>query len=217
MAGPGSISFILLNFRSRRWWLTVDAEIPRSAAIRLPVHRWSRRAAIRPRRCSGILLCSLWGREDRFSRPSTPSARKRVIHLWAVILETPKAAAASLTVVPSWSTRRTSSSQLYGISLAFLWVFIRPSWGLVFLEVSAFQIRAEWTATWLQFTSSPRLSGRDSGQPAPPPTRKMVTDPGPCAPSSSFCSISAERDGPVIRLTLRGSSRSWRIRAQTSS
>ena len=47
MAGRGSISFILLNFRSRRWWLTVDAEIPRSAAIRFPVHRWSRRAAIR--------------------------------------------------------------------------------------------------------------------------------------------------------------------------
>ena len=87
---------------------------------------------IRSRMCSGMLLCNLWGRKDRFSKPSAPLARKRAIHLWAVVLEIPKTAAASFTVVPSWSTQRTSSSRLYGINLAFLWVFIRPSWGLVF-------------------------------------------------------------------------------------
>jgi hypothetical protein len=41
---------------------------------------------------------------------------------------------------------------------------------------------------------------------------------GPCAPSSSVCSISAERDGPVTNMTVRGiAPSSLRNRSQASS
>src|SRR3984957_4967762 len=36
------------------------------------------------------------------------------------------------------------------------------------------------------------------------PTSTTCNRRGPCAPSSSDCSISAERDGPVTSMTLRG-------------
>ena len=36
------------------------------------------------------------------------------------------------------------------------------------------------------------------------PTTMMCSARGPCAPSSSFCSMSPEREGPVIMFTVRG-------------
>ena len=64
----------------------VDARYP----VRLQSAFWSTVEAAglrsRPRVCSGMLLCGLWGREGRFSRPSIPLARKRAIHLWAVVV-----------------------------------------------------------------------------------------------------------------------------------
>ena len=52
------------------------------------------------------------------------------------------------------------------------------------------------------------------------PTSTIWTERGPCAPKSNFCSMSPEREGPVIQFTVRGMrplpSRS-RMRCQTSS
>ncbi len=55
--------------------------------------------------------------------------------------------------------------------------------------------------------ASPR--GRDrarrfSSRPRPSSISTMCRRRGPCAPSSSFCSMSAVRDGPVMKLTVRG-------------
>src|SRR5690606_11283766 len=37
-----------------------------------------------------------------------------------------------------------------------------------------------------------------------PPTMMMCSARGPCAPRSSFCSISPERDVPVMKFSVRG-------------
>lgn len=50
-----------------------------------------------------------------------------------------------------------------------------------------------------------------------PPTMTTCSRRGPCAPSSSVCSISADRDGPVTSITLRGIAPAARSRSHASS
>ena len=119
MAGRSSRSFILLNFKSRNGWLAADAKISSSTAIRFPVHSWSRRATIRPRMCSGILLCDLWGSGGPVLKaghqPPRPGNVQSTYGQSSWRLRRRERAVA-FTVVPSWSTRRTSSSRLYGVT-----------------------------------------------------------------------------------------------------
>ena len=51
---------------------------------------------------------------------------------------------------------------------------------------------------------SPRPSPEGRGGSASSSISTTCSRRGPCAPSSSVCSISAERDGPVTSMTLRG-------------
>ena len=70
---------------------------------------WDRKAAARPRVCSGMLLCSLWDREYRLSRPSASLAWKRAVYLWKIVSEAPKTAAVFLILISSCSMWRTSA------------------------------------------------------------------------------------------------------------
>jgi hypothetical protein len=61
----------------------------------------------------------------------------------------------------------------------------------------------------------PQAFTRPFSEKGSPSTRMTCSRRGPCAPRMSVCSISAERDGPVTRLTARGnpSAPNWSRRA----
>src|SRR4051794_34793950 len=91
-----------------------------------------RSCAISWTRSSGVAVGLECGREERSTRPTAPSTRKRPTHLRAVRSLTSAAAAASVSD-HCWSTTLpTSSSRFFRLRAALRWSFIRcPPWGLV--------------------------------------------------------------------------------------
>ena len=107
--------------------LTVAGETPSSAAIALPVQRRRRRSPTRATTVARVGLRRRCGRDERSSRPASPSARQRATHLRTVLTQSPKAVATAFGLCPCSTTRRTSSARLRGVRRAFLWTSIRPS------------------------------------------------------------------------------------------
>src|SRR3954471_4147646 len=108
---------------------TVDSAIPSVSAISGPVNRNRLRAAIASTRRSQVRFATNLGAEGRSKRPPSPSTRNRPTHLRAHRTLTSAAAAASVTVRPSTTTRRQSRRLLFRLRAALACNFIRcPPW-----------------------------------------------------------------------------------------
>src|SRR4051794_19126599 len=108
---------------------TADGAIPSVSAISGPVNRNRLRAAIASTRRSQVRFATNLGAEGRSTRPPSPSTRNRPTHLRAHRTLTSAAAAASVTVRPSTTTRRQSSRLLFRLRAALACNFIRcPPW-----------------------------------------------------------------------------------------
>src|ERR1700716_54715 len=107
--------------------LTVAGDTPTSTAICLPVWR-SRRKASTAAYVAGVgWLGGERGLDERSSKPSTPSTRKRSPHLATVLDVVLNWRAAAALLNPPSITDRTMASRPFGVRGAFLWVFIRSS------------------------------------------------------------------------------------------
>ena len=155
MGGRGSRSFILLNFRSRRWWAHGGRRDPQFGCNPLsapplepqgcdPAKDVLRDTAVQPVGSGGPVLKAIspLGPETcnplMGSRLGDSEGGGSIFHGRSLL----EHAAHQL-----FSTIRRQSGILVGVHSA-------PPGGWFFLEVSAFQIRAEWTTTYLQFTAS---------------------------------------------------------------
>src|SRR4051794_33106130 len=108
---------------------TADGAIPSVSAISGPVNRNRLRAAIASTRRSQVRFATNLGAEGRSKRPASPSTRNRPTHLRAHRTLTSAAAAASVTVRLSTTTRRQSSRLLFRLRAALACNFIRcPPW-----------------------------------------------------------------------------------------
>src|SRR5262245_36893049 len=113
--------------RARPSWAKVRATVarlhPTTPAISAPVQRRRRSRSISTTSPVEIARGERWGRHERSSNASSPSAA-RVTHFRTVRSHTPTARATAATGSP-WCTRRAIKARLLGVVRAFLWMSIR--------------------------------------------------------------------------------------------
>src|SRR3984957_6921019 len=117
--------------------LTVAGDTPTSTAICLPVQRCRRKASTMAHVAGAAWLGNERGLEERSRKPSTPSARNRSTHLATVLGVVLNWRAAAALLSPA-STDRTMASRPFGVSGAFLWVFIWSLRGILKLRNLSF-------------------------------------------------------------------------------
>jgi hypothetical protein len=93
---------------------TVESASPSTSAICAAVMRSLRRLAIASTVGAGSWPGERRGRDERSSRPASPSARQRRSQRQTVRSVTPAASAAAVTDQPCSRTRATSSLRLFG-------------------------------------------------------------------------------------------------------